>query len=83
MRTFSFLGTIAITVIALASGGYGQTPVSAAQLSGQTTSQTATQATSQAGSSAGKQAVVAANTQINAALESTVDAKNAKPGDEV
>jgi len=83
MRKCSFLGTIAITVITLASGGYGQTPVSAAQLSGQTTSQTATQATSQAGSSARKQAVVAANTQINAALESTVDAKNAKPGDEV
>ncbi|MBI2818438.1 MAG: hypothetical protein HYX73_00525 [Acidobacteria bacterium] len=83
MCRFPFLGTIAITVLTIASGSYGQTPESAAQVSGQAASQTATRATSQAGSSAGNQAVVAANTQINATLESTVDAKKAKPGDEV
>lgn len=70
---------------ALASAGWSQQgqshPSSGAQAGGQATGQAAGETTAQAGKQA--EGAVRAGTKINAQLESAVDARTAKPGDEV
>ena len=68
---------MAVLLAALASAGWSQQT----QATGQATGQAAGQATAEAGKNAA--AAVRSGTKVNAELESTVDTRKAKPGDEV
>lgn len=70
---------LVVSAVVWALGGFAQTDQPASGSAAQAT----TQATSQAAASAADRAAVAANTEIAAALESTVDARKATAGDEV
>jgi hypothetical protein len=71
---------IAITVMGRI--GFAQEEQSA-QTAGRATSQSAAQATPQAAASTNRQATIEVNSKINAVLESAIDTRKAKPGDEV
>jgi hypothetical protein len=68
---------MAVLLVALAAPGWSQQT----QATGQAAAQAAGQASAEAGKNAA--AAVRSGTKINAELESTVDTRNAKPGDEV
>ena len=75
--------TTALAISALALDMLAQNQQSSAGVSSETASESTTQVVAESGSSEGKQAKIAANTEINAMLESGIDTRKAKPGDEV
>jgi hypothetical protein len=63
--------------------GLAQDGQSSAQIAGQAASESVVQTTTRAAAPTSSQETIAANSKINAALESSIDTRKAKPGDEV
>ena len=83
MHKSMLFGTILIAISVMGRVGIAQTEESSAQIAGQAASQAAAQTTAPAVAPKSNQATVAANSKINAVLESSIDSRNANPGDEL